>query len=138
MGSIVAVSGGFTILHHGHVRLIRDAAKYGNVIVILNSDAWQQRKYGKIISSYENRAEVLYAIKGVMDVVPVDDSDGTVCEALKRIKPAYFANGGDRTAENTPELTVCLDYAITPLWNVGGSKVASSSELVRAHANVVS
>lgn len=81
---------------------------------------------------YEQRAEILYAIKGVMDVVTVDDSDGTVCDALKRLKPTYFANGGDRTAQNTPELTVCLDYCITPLWNVGGNKVASSSELVRA------
>lgn len=130
--AIVAVSGGFTILHHGHVRLIKAAREYGDVIVILNSDDWQMRKYGKIIVPYEQRAEVLHEIKGVLDVVPVDDDDGTVCKTLEVLCPRYFANGGDRTLMNTPELQTCEDCGITPLFGVGGGKIAASSEMIDA------
>ena len=70
------------------------------------------------------------AIKGVIDVVAVDDEDGTVCEALKRIKPTYFANGGDRTTDNTPEQAICEDLGIEMLWSIGGQKIQSSSVLV--------
>lgn len=130
--AIVAISGGFDPIHIGHVRLINDAALKGDVVVILNSDEWLKRKKGFVFMDWLSRAYILRSIKSVKDVVRVDDSDGTVCDALKRLKPDYFANGGDRTSENTPELTVCLDYAITPLWNVGGEKIASSSELVKS------
>ena len=60
----------------------------------------------------------------------VDDSDGTVCEALKRIKPDYFANGGDRVLSNTPEMETCSELGIQMVWNVGGGKEQSSSDLV--------
>ena len=36
----VMVSGGFDPVHAGHIRMIRDAAQYGDVIIIANSDAW--------------------------------------------------------------------------------------------------
>jgi cytidyltransferase-like protein len=128
----VAVSGGFDPIHHGHIALITDAATFGEVIVILNSDAWLKRKKGYVFMPYEQRQAIAYAIKGVMDVVPVDDDDGTVCKALSLLKPDFFANGGDRFPDNTPEMRVCLDLGIRPIFNVGGDKVASSSDIVRA------
>jgi D-beta-D-heptose 7-phosphate kinase/D-beta-D-heptose 1-phosphate adenosyltransferase len=126
----VCVSGGFDPLHEGHIRLISDASLRGDVVVILNSDAWLRRKKGYAFQPWLSRAYILRAVRGVKDVVPVDDSDGTVVEALARIRPDYFANGGDREAGNTPELSLCLDLGIKPLWGVGGEKVASSSEIV--------
>ena len=36
----VIVSGGFDPVHAGHIRMIRDAANFGDVIVIANSDDW--------------------------------------------------------------------------------------------------
>lgn len=128
----VAISGGFDILHGGHLDLIEDAATYGDVVVILNSDEWLKRKKGYALLNWTTRARILLALKKVYSVVGVDDSDGTVCEALKRIKPDYFANGGDRFPDNTPELKVCLDLGIKPLFNIGGEKTASSSELINA------
>ena len=133
---IIAVSGGFDPVHHGHVKMIQDAAKHGNVMVIVNSDAWLTRKKGYVFMPWQERAYIMGCIKGVTAVVSVDDSDGTVCEALSKYKPDMFANGGDRKTNNTPEMDVCNENDIEMLWNVGGEKIQSSSDLVsNAKAN---
>jgi D-beta-D-heptose 7-phosphate kinase/D-beta-D-heptose 1-phosphate adenosyltransferase len=49
---------------------------------------------------------------------------------LADVNPTYFANGGDRTNVNTPEMSVCKKYGIEMLWNIGGGKIQSSSDLV--------
>ena len=126
----IAVSGGFDPMHKGHIQMIREASEYGNVIVILNSDNWLIRKKGYKFMSFEERAYIAGSIKGVAIVTNVDDSDGSVCEALRRMKPDYFANGGDRYDTNTPEMDVCAELGIKMLWNIGGGKIQSSSELV--------
>lgn len=130
--STICISGGFDPIHIGHIRMIMGAVDYGNVIVILNSDDWLQRKKNYVFMPWEQRAEILRAIKGVISVQPVDDSDGTVCEALRRIKPDFFANGGDRNITNTPEQGVCEELGVKMLWNVGGGKVTSSQWYVDA------
>lgn len=128
----VMVSGGFDPVHAGHIRMIRDAANFGDVIVIANSDQWLFRKKGFVFMNFDQRAEILNAIKGVILVDSVDDTDGTVCEAIRRHHPAFFANGGDRRKTNTPEVDVCKELKIKLLWGVGGDKkLASSSDLVK-------
>lgn len=128
----VMVSGGFDPVHAGHIRMIRHAAEFGNVIVVANSDDWLYRKKGFIFMEWERRVEILNAIKGVVLVDSVDDSDGTVCEAIRRLKPTYFANGGDRGRSNTPEQSVCEELGIKLLWGIGGEeKVDSSSDLAK-------
>tara|TARA_R110002110_G_scaffold213236_7_gene426445 strand:- start:1748 stop:2212 length:465 start_codon:yes stop_codon:yes gene_type:complete len=129
---VVAVSGGFDPIHVGHVQMILDAGRGGSeVLIIANSDEWLMRKKGYVFMPFEERAEILRAIKGVAHVSHVDDSDGTVCEALRRLKPREFANGGDRKSDNVPEVQVCKELGIYMRWNVGGGKVQSSSELVK-------
>ena len=128
----VMVSGGFDPVHAGHIRMIRDAANFGDVIVIANSDDWLFRKKGFVFMTFAQRAEILNAIKGVILVDSVDDTDGTVCEAIRRLKPDFFANGGDRGRSNTPEQSVCEELGVKLLWGVGGDKkLASSSDLVQ-------
>ena len=102
----IMVSGGFDPVHIGHIRMILDAAMHGDVIVVANSDDWLFRKKGFVFMEFEQRAEILAAIKGVVKVSGVDDADGTVCEAIRRLKPDIFANGGDRKKHNTPEQAV--------------------------------
>jgi len=126
----VCVSGGMDPIHSGHVRMIQQAAEYGDVIVILNSDEWLVRKKGKPFMSWDERAEIISAIKGVTKVIKAKDDDGTVCETLREVKPTYFANGGDRTDVNTPESFVCAEVGITMLWGIGGGKIQSSSWLI--------
>lgn len=132
---VIAVSGGFDPIHSGHVRMILEAGEYGDVLVILNSDDWLLRKKGYKFMSWEERAEIISSIRGVVDVVRVDDSDGTVCEALRRMKPNFFANGGDRKSDNTPEGILCGELSIGLIWNVGGGKIQSSSELIKKVKN---
>jgi len=126
----IAVSGGFDPIHKGHVMMIREAAEYGHVIVLLNSDDWLIRKKGYKFMSFEERAFIIGSIKGVVVVSNIEDSDETVCAGLRRFQPDYFANGGDRYKTNTPEMDVCEEIGITMLWNIGGGKVQSSSNLV--------
>jgi cytidyltransferase-like protein len=126
----VCVSGGFDPVHIGHLRMIQEAAQYGQVTVIVNSDDWLMRKKGYIFMPFEERCEILNGFGCVADTTFVDDTDGTVCEALERLKPTYFANGGDRKTDNTPEMNVCDALGIQLLWGVGGGKIQSSSSMV--------
>ena len=127
----IMVSGGFDPVHIGHIRMIREASRYGDVIVVANSDDWLFRKKGFVFMEWEQRAEILSSIKGVVKVSGVDDSDGTVCHAIRRLKPDYFANGGDRKKHNTPEQSVCDELGVKMLWGIGGDdKANSSSELI--------
>ncbi len=127
----VMVSGGFDPIHIGHVRMIQDAAReFGNVIVAVNSDDWLLRKKGYVFMPWEERAEIVRAITGVTKVVAFDDSDNTACDAIRKHRPTYFANGGDRTTDNTPEQDVCQELDIEMVWGVGGGKIQSSSDLV--------
>jgi cytidyltransferase-like protein len=125
------VSGGFSIIHIGHVRLIQSAAEFGDVIVALNSDEWLARKQGSPQVPWQERAEVLLALRHVAYVVPFDDSDGTVCEALEKIRPMYFANGGDRTEYDPREHAVCEQLGVYELFGIGGNKIRSSREFIK-------
>ena len=133
----VCVSGGFDPVHIGHLRMIQDAAQYGHVIVIVNSDEWLMRKKGYIFMPFEERCEILEGFTATGETTYVIDTDNSVCEALRRIKPDYFANGGDRKKNNTPEMKVCSELGIELLWNVGGGKIQSSSTLVNDAGMVI-
>ena len=131
--SIVALSGGFDPPNPGHVSLIQDARQLGDVVIILNSNEWcdEARWSGSHFLDYEQRRRILENIPGVVAVVPAEDSDGTVCESLRQLKPDYFGNGGKRTAENTPEVEGCRDLRIGMLWFLGPSIEASHEEMLR-------
>ena len=63
-----------------------------------------------------------------------DTDDISICETLKELKPDIFANGGDRKADNIPEYKLCGELGVKMVFNVGGDKVQSSSELLKQHA----
>ena len=129
----VAVSGGFDPIHIGHIRYIKEASRYGKVIVFLNYDEWLTRKKGKPFMSYEERKEILEAIRYVHRVVPVIDEGNTVADTIRLHKSTFFAKGGERTIENIPdeEKIACHDSNTRILTGVGGGKVQSSSWLIR-------
>ena len=126
----IVLSGGFDPIHEGHIKMIQAATLYGEVIIVLNSDDWLKRKKGYVFMPFTSRSYLLRHIKGVKEVFAVDDSDNTVCEALRRINPDMFGNGGNRTAENTPEVNLCKEMKIDMVWNLGGNKIQSSRGLI--------
>lgn len=134
---IIAVSGGFDPIHAGHVRLINDAAAYGRVVVILNSDEWLRRKKGYVFMPWEERKEVLMSMRSVHSVIAVDDYEGTVCKAISELEPDYFGNGGDRTDRNTPERSLCEQLGVELVWGLGGDKIQSSSEMIDAVSTTI-
>lgn len=99
----ILLSGGFDPIHSGHIQMIREATAFGKVVIALNSDAWLLRKKGYIFLDWEQRKQILIAIEGVDEVIPVDDFDNSVNSALTELKPNYFGNGGDRLLSNIPE-----------------------------------
>lgn len=123
----IVISGGFDPIHPGHIAMIEAARAYGEVHIVANSDEWLIRKKGQFHQPWIDRRKILQAY--TPHVHAVDDADGTVCEALRRIKPDYFGNGGDRTGSNTPELEVCAELGIEPVFGLGGGKYSSSSAI---------
>ena len=68
-----------TILHHGHIRLLKKAETLGDVIVGLTTDDEILRKKGYTPKlRYKERREILLAIKYVSQVIPskwlIDDT----------------------------------------------------------------
>ena len=60
-----------TIIHHGHIRLLKKAAKYGDVVVGLTTDDEIISKKGyQPELSFKHRKEILESIKFVSEVVP--------------------------------------------------------------------
>ena len=110
--------------------MFEEAAKLGSLTVVINTDEWLAKKKKYVFMPWPERAEIISAFACVDKVVAAKDSDKTVCESLRELRPDVFANGGDRGATNTPESRVCEELGIEMVYNVGGGKVRSSSHLV--------
>jgi len=133
---IVLVSGGFDPIHSGHIKLIKEASNYGDIIVLLNSDNWLRKKKGKEFLSFDERKIILNSIKNVIDVVPCGNEDKTCIDGIKLAISKYsknkifFANGGDRNDNTTPETIFCDQNNIETLWGIGGNKKSNSSSWI--------
>ena len=151
--SVIVMSGGFDPVHKGHLRMFREASWLGHqVIVGLNSDDWLMRKKDKPFMKFKERKEILEGFKYINQVLAFDDSDDTACSLINQVRTIYsgggfnynyldsnptgesrykifFANGGDRTTDNVPELDICKKLDVMMLWGIGGGKIQSSSWL---------
>lgn len=133
---IVVTSGGFDPLHVGHVRCLQESRGVGKkvgpiLIVIVNGDGFLERKKGKPFMSHDERMEIIAALSGVDVVVGWDDGSQTVTGAIEKIRPDYFTKGGDRdSSKNVPEFDMCKKVGCEVVFNVGGGKIQSSSDLI--------
>ena len=83
-----------SIIHHGHIRLLKKASKFGDVIVGLTLDK-DLKKFKKINPEikFKNREEILSSIKYVKEVVP---SSFIINEKfLKKYNINLVVNGSD-------------------------------------------
>ena len=85
-----------TLLHHGHVRLLKKASKYGNVIVALTSDEEIKKNKGYTPElNFSQRREILMSIKYVSKVIK---SKWLIKEDfLKKNKIHYLVHGNDNS-----------------------------------------
>ena len=138
MRELVLVSGGFDPIHSGHVYLIQEASKYGDVIVLLNSDKWLREKKGREFLPFVERETIMKSLKNVIDVLSFDDSDKTCVDGIRKAINKYpnhkimFANGGDRNDKTAPdsEKKFCDENNITTLWEIGGKNKSNSSSQI--------
>jgi len=135
---IVLVTGGFDPLHSGHIAYFKEARRLGDKLIVgLNSDKWLTSKKGQPFLPFVERLEIVRNLKIVDSVIDVefDDSDGSSRAAISAVREMYpsdnivFANGGDRTMENIPEMDI-TDSNVTFAFGVGGHKKKNSSSLL--------
>ena len=93
---VVFTNGCFDLLHAGHLALLREAARHGDVLVVgLNSDRSTARLKGpdRPVVREEARAAMLAALECVAAVVVFDDD--TPLEIIRAVRPAALVKGAD-------------------------------------------
>ena len=134
LNKVVLVTGGFDPLHSGHLEYFKAAKALGNILVVgVNSDAWLERKKGRAFMPSTERIAIIQNLKMVDHCILFNDDDGSATEAIKNVQMMYpnsqiiFANGGDRTAKNIPEMK-CKDVEFA--FGVGGNNKLNSSSWI--------
>ena len=136
MKNIVLVTGGFDPIHSGHIAYFKSARQLGDILIIgVNSDDWLTRKKGAPFMPFVERSEIIRNIVGVDAVIGFDDSDGSAKDAIQVVRKLYpndkiiFANGGDRTKTNIPEMDV-QDTNVEFIFGIGGEDKKNSSSWI--------
>ena len=135
--SAAIVSGYFSPLHVGHLDMIEAAAELADeVIVIVNNNAQQEIKKGKVLIDEADRLRVVLALEAVDHAIIAVDEDRTVSASLAHLANTYenysliFANGGDRVPDFVPEAAACEEHGIELVFGVGGDNKADSSSRI--------
>jgi cytidyltransferase-like protein len=137
MKKIVLITGGFDPLHSGHIAYFQAAKELGDILLVgLNSDAWLTRKKGAPFMPFTERALIVDNIKCVDGIVyDFDDADGSSKGAIIEVRKDFpedkiiFANGGDRTDKNIPEMDI-QDSNLEFVFGVGGENKMNSSSWI--------
>lgn len=138
---VVLVTGGFDPLHSGHIAYFNAAKELGEILVVgVNSDAWLERKKGRSFMPLDERKCIIANLAVVDNTISFDDGDNSAKDAILQVREMYplativFANGGDRTAKNIPEMDV-QDDNVEFIFGVGGEhKMNSSSWILKEWA----
>ena len=134
MKTIVLITGGFDPIHSGHISYINAAKTLGDILVVgVNSDDWLRRKKGQEFMPSSERITIIQNLKAVDHCILFDDTENHAIEAIRNVKLMYpnhhiiFANGGDRTSENIPEMS---EPGVEFIFGVGGGNKMNSSSWI--------
>jgi len=136
---VVVVSGGFDPLQSGHIAYLKEARKLGSKLVVaVNSDDWLEAKKGRFFMPQSERAEIvknLAFVDAVYANKSEDDADGSCRGVLRNLLnrmpdvDIIFANGGDRTKSNIPEMQI-NNKRLSFKFGVGGEDKKNSSSWI--------
>jgi cytidyltransferase-like protein len=136
MKKIVLVTGGFDPIHSGHIAYFKAARTLGDMLIVgLNSDDWLVRKKGAAFMPWNERLCIVNNLSMVDEVFTFNDDDGSAKHFIQQVRAHYpdaeliFANGGDRTKENIPEMDV-IDPNLEFVFGVGGEDKKNSSSWI--------
>jgi cytidyltransferase-like protein len=136
MKKLVLVTGGFDPLHSGHISYFKAAKQLGDLLVVgINSDSWLTRKKGMPFMPFHERMNIVKNIKDVDYVLEFNDDDNSAKHAITLARQTWpnhqiiFANGGDRTDKNIPEMDLTYDN-LEFVFGVGGFNKANSSSWI--------
>jgi len=91
----VITLGTFDLLHTGHINLLKRAKELGDYLIVgLSSDDFALFKGKKTVLNYEQRKQILEAIKYVDEIFYVDSFYNEIIEIIER-KPDVFVIGDD-------------------------------------------
>ena len=131
---IVLATGGFDPIHSGHIEFFKNAKELGDMLVVgINSDEWLERKKGKSFMPWNERLAIINNLQMVDEVYTFMDDDDSAINFIKQIKAHYpkdkliFVNGGDRTADNIPEM---IFDDVEFVFGVGGTDKQNSSSWI--------
>ena len=93
MPKLVYVAMSADIIHPGHLNIIREAAKLGDVTVGVLTDAAIASYKRLPYMNYEQRAAVVAALKGVTRVIPQEQLD--YIPNLLKLRPDFVVHGTD-------------------------------------------
>ena len=141
-GRVIIISGYFNPLHSGHLDYIEAAKEKGDyLIVIVNNDSQVEMKGSVQFMCEEERLRIVSSIKGVNKAVLSIDKDPTVCQTIRQeyyklqddpfVQSISFGNGGDRKDGGVAESILEEEINIIMLYNLGGEKTQSSSNLIK-------
>ncbi len=99
---IVFVSLAVDYLHAGHLRIIKIAKKYGNVVIGLMTDNAISEYKSLPLLSYNERKKIIESLSGIHKVIKQDDADHT--KTLEKVKPNYFVHGSDWKFDNRKKI----------------------------------
>jgi glycerol-3-phosphate cytidylyltransferase/D-beta-D-heptose 7-phosphate kinase/D-beta-D-heptose 1-phosphate adenosyltransferase len=136
------VSGYFSPLHQGHLDLF-EAARHrtGYLIVIVNNDAQQVMKKGRIIQPEGARKRIVASLRVVDHVYLAVETGRGIDGTFDQIRGDYpntileFCNGGDRASiADLPEeeINSARRNDIQLLYGIGGTEKADSSSRILA------
>jgi len=91
---VVFTAGVWDILHIGHLNLLSRARALGDKLIVgVLTDEAAERYKPRPVMPYEQRLEIIRALRVVDDVVQVDDTNAT--SLLQRLRPDILVHGSD-------------------------------------------
>lgn len=108
---IVLTNGCFDLLHSGHIQILKEAKRRGDILVVaLNTDDSVSRIKGdgRPIKSLDDRIQVMSAIGFVDFIVAFDEN--TPARLIEFLKPDVLVKGGDYKKEEIVGYDILKSY----------------------------